>query len=461
MEALMLPTSSIDQEREVQNRLVTPQNTLAPSVRLQGPLEKAYVKPIVTLNEEDAVERANDRAYKISVLKLHGMAVAEGKIQLLKRYIVCVFQTQVLLMYRSREPKAWLASNQTAKTKTFKRLALSENTRETRRVKALAVRALYALGLDYGVVTIGIRPGIKAVVLDVNPGPLLNQEMIRQFSDAVCQYIRKLPQLLTDLDQVVLGADPEFIMRKTSDGKLVMASDYFPRFGRVGCDAIWHGQNRSAKPLVELRPKPTNDPRQLVLRMYQGMMQASRRIKDKKVQWLSGALPHPGFPLGGHIHFSGIPLNFKLLRALDHYLALPLVMVEDPKGIRRRPKYGFLGDYRVQFHGGFEYRTLPSWLVSPTLTKGILSAAKLVAAHYPVLKGRHLHRYTVQKAYYEGDKEGVRTIVRQLSEELQRLKSYPRYQRDLAPYFRMIGSEKTWNESRDIRSVWKLPPYRS
>ena len=57
----------------------------------------------------------------------------------------------------------------------------------------------------------------------------------------------------------MLGADPEFMMQSL-EGQIVLASKYFPRFGSVGCDAIWHGQNRSHKPLVELRPRPHEQP---------------------------------------------------------------------------------------------------------------------------------------------------------------------------------------------------------
>lgn len=459
MEPLNLPIQGAVSEQTMQNQLVTSQNTLVSSIRIEGLQNRSYENQMMTLNVEEAVNGATDRDYKIAVLKLHGIAVADKKLLVTKKYIVSVFQTKVTRMYRSRQQKAWLAGKASTKRETFQSVDLNENTRECRRVKTLSIRALYALGLDYGVVKIGIRAGNMVEVQDVIPGPKLNREMEKSFFHALSGYVKSLPHTLVPLDQVVLGADPEFIMRK-NNGSLIMASDYFPRFGRVGCDAIWYGQNRSAKPLVEIRPQPTRDPRQLVIRLYKGMLQASKRVNITDVQWLAGALPHPGFPLGGHIHFSGVYLNFKLLRALDHYLALPLVLVEDPIGVRRRPRYGYLGDYRNQFHGGFEYRTLPSWLVSPTLTKGVLALAKLVVARYPILKADDLKRYTVQKAYYDGNKEQLKPIVSRLWEELKGLDDYQRYQRYLDSFFRMLFSDKTWNESKDIRKLWKIPPYR-
>lgn len=459
MEAHLLPINQTDEGR-FQSRLVTPENTLAPSLYLDSSLRDTYTEQMIILNDGNAVERAGDADYRIAFLQLHGIRTVNGKTRLLKRYIVAVFQTQVLLMYSSNGPMAWLAGGRSSKKETFRRVNPQENSREVRRVKNLSMRALYAMGLDYGVVKIGILPGNMVTVLDVNPSPRLNQEMTRSFTEAILQYSRKLPKMVAKLDQVVLGADPEFILRKPS-GDLMMASDYFPRYGRVGCDAIWHGEDRSAKPLVEVRPRPTPEPRELVIRIYRGLIQAARRIKDGRIQWLAGALPHPGFPLGGHIHFSGVHLNFKLLRALDHYLALPLMLAEDPKGARRRPKYGFLGDFRPQFHGGFEYRTLPSWLVSPTLTKGVIAAAKLVAARYPLLRAGDLNSYVVQKAYYRGDKEELREIVRNLWSELRSVDGYHRYSHYLDPFYRMIESGKRWNEEKDIRPLWKLPHHKS
>lgn len=459
MEPHLLPINQTD-EGGFRNRLVTQENTLAPSLYLHSSLRGAYTEQMIILNDVNAVERAGDSDYRVAFLQLHGIRTVKGRTRLLKRYIVAVFQTQVLVMYCSNGPMAWLAGGRSKKKETFRRVNPQENSREVRRVKNLSVRALYAMGLDYGVVKIGILPGNMVTVLDINPSPQLNQEMTRSFTDAILQYSRKLPGMVTKLDQVVLGADPEFILRKPG-GDLAMASDYFPRYGRVGCDAIWHGEDRSAKPLVEVRPRPTPEPRELVIRIYRGLIQAARRIKDGRIQWLAGALPHPGFPLGGHIHFSGVNLNFKLLRALDHYLALPLVLAEDPKGARRRPKYGYLGDFRPQFHGGFEYRTLPSWLVSPTLTKGVISAAKLVAARYPLLRADDLNSYVVQKAYYRGDKDELREIVRNLWDELRSVDGYHRYSRYLDPFYQMIESGKRWNEEKDIRPLWKLPIHKS
>ncbi|WP_380705768.1 putative amidoligase domain-containing protein [Salinithrix halophila] len=454
MEALNLILDNTESLRSVRDQIVTSEKTLTPSIRLQG----IYAEPMLVLNDEVAVKGLASREHKIACLKIHGLPTIAEKTTLLRQYILCIFQTRVLLVYCSKVRQAWLAGGTKTKREAFRRVPSADNTREVRRIRALAIRALYATGLDYGVVKMGIQPGNTAVVLDVKPAPRLNKGMEAAFAEAINGYVTQLPRLVTEPDQVVLGADPEFLMCRTGGG-LVMASRYFPRFGRVGCDAIWHGQNRADKPLVELRPQPTNDPRQLVIRLYKGMLVAAKRVNMPQIQWLAGALPHPRFPLGGHIHFSGISVNFKLLRALDHYLALPMVLVEDKRGVYRRPKYGFLGDFRPQFHGGFEYRTLPSWLISPVLTKGVLAAAQLIVARYPFLPATDFRDLSVQRSYYNGEKENLRARAARLWEELRLLPEYKVHQRYLDTLSEFLFSGKTWDESKDFRTLWKLPPY--
>ncbi|SFS60330.1 putative amidoligase domain-containing protein [Marininema halotolerans] len=457
MESYDLIFDTTANSRDVSDQVVTPEQTLAPSIHLEG-TPSSIATPMRVLNDEKAVANTTSREKMCECLAVHGIKTTD-KSNYLKQYLICIFQTHVLLTYRTRSRKAWLARGQKNASNQVIRVASEEQGREVRRVRTLAIRALYALGLDYGLVRVAVQEGNQLAIMDVNPAPKLNKEMESAYIQAVREYVCQIPHAAVDLKRVTLGADPEFMMRH-SNGRLVMASKYFPRRGRVGCDAIWHGQNRMKKPLVELRPEPTTDPRELVIRLYRGMMMATRRVSESNIQWLAGALPHHQFPLGGHIHFSGITLNFKLLRALDHYLALPMVLVEDRRGIGRRPKYGFLGDFRPQFHGGFEYRTLPSWLISPTLSKGVLAAGQLIAARYPELTATDLVDVSVQKAYYEGQKEELQDRAVRLWEELTLLPEYKTYKNYLDSLASYLFSGTTWDESKDFRISWKLPPYR-
>ncbi|MBN2909433.1 hypothetical protein JQC72_07825 [Polycladomyces sp. WAk] len=460
MSSLTLPCKQWDDKQWIRSEAISAERVLSPSIRLElsnAPAE--FSESMLVLNDEVVVERIRKREIKAGALKLHGISFATAQMRLLRQYIVVAFQTETLLVYRSKGSSVWLAQGKKPQRVAYERVPLKEKNREVNRVQQLAVRSLYALGLDYGVVKVGTLPGRKFVVVDVIPNPRLNTDMENVLVHAIYRYAKQLGETAVKPESVTLGADPEFIM-KHANGQLALASQYFPRFGRVGCDEIWHGQNRANKPLVEIRPQPTPEPRKLVVRIYQGLIMAAKRVKAGNVVWLAGGMPCSGYPLGGHIHFSGILLNFKLLRALDNYLALPLVLAEDPNGVKRRPKYGYLGDFRHQFHGGFEYRTLPSWLISPTVTKGVIAAAQLIASRYPYLELEPLKRLSVQRAYYQGIKTDIQPLVETLWEDLRGLNEYQGYAEFLDPFYEYLLSGQTWDEQKDIRKVWKVPPYQ-
>lgn len=257
----------------------------------------------------------------------------------------------------------------------------------------------------------------------------------------------------------MLGADPEFLLL-SPQGKVVPASRFLQREGAVGCDAIVLGGHRVILPLAELRPRPSHNPRELAGNLHRTMRLAARRINDESLSWLSGGMPLKGFPLGGHIHFSRCWLNSHLLRALDNYLALPLLLIEGETARSRRPRYGFLGDYRRQPHGGFEYRTLPSWLVSPAVARGVLSLAALIAGSYRKLPGNPLQHPDIQAYFYTGKKELLLGTVHKLWNDLESLEeAYAVYAADLKPLKEMIFAMKSWDEMQDFRKAWKIAPF--
>ncbi|WP_051271144.1 putative amidoligase domain-containing protein [Shimazuella kribbensis] len=410
----------------------------------------------ITLNPAQQVERVADETIRRRILRVHGIPVQDQSF-VIRQYIVYVYQTKVLFMYRSNSAGQWLQKR--AISTSYQRVYPStDKTKEVQNVQSMAIRAVYALGLDYAAVLCGVVHGKNIVIRKVNPSPKLNSVMMGSFEKAFEQY-RDTQPIDIPSDKVLIGADPEFIMRSKT-GNLILASKYFPLRGKVGCDAIWLGQNRSHKPLVEVRPEPTSDPRVLVERIYHCLAYAARKMAQVPCSWLAGAMPYNGYPIGGHIHFSGIEPTFGLLRALDNYLTLPLMMAEDEKGVRRRPKYGYLGDYRIKNHGGFEYRTPPSWLVSPTLTKGALATAKLIVLHHQKLKLTPLSNPDLQTAYYKGEKDSFTFWVSLLCQGLKDLDDYKMYEKYLDPYFEYLQSGKKWDESRDFRRAWRLPPYR-
>ncbi|MNC37864.1 hypothetical protein D3C75_864470 [compost metagenome] len=167
-------------------------------------------------------------------------------------------------------------------------------------------------------------------------------------------------------------------------------------------------------------------------------------------------MPQRGFPLGGHVHFSGVPLTAELLRVLDNYLALPVAAIEDSSSFRRRPLYGNLGDFREQSYGGFEYRTLPSFLVSPLVTKGVIALARLIAENVEVLTLRPLQQDEIYQAFYTGNQKILRNALPRLINDITSTTTYHRYENYISPFLEAVISGRTWDESSDIRRLWKL-----
>lgn len=429
-----------------------------PLVDQQGRMKTSLeIDENLVLNPEQQVERVADEKTCKRILRTNGIAVQDQSF-IIREYIVYVHQTKALFMYRSKNDEQWV-QRQASKRRYQRIFPATDKSREVRHVQELAIRAVYSLGLDYAVVFCGIASGKKIVIRKVNPRPKLSYAMQEMFANAMNRFYEQYDEEIKS-EKLLIGADPEFVMKAPS-GNLVLASKFFPLRGRVGCDAIWLGQNRANKPLVEVRPKPSADPQVLVQRIYECLQYAAKRVARVSCSWLAGAMPYNGYPIGGHIHFSGVEPNFAMLRALDNYLTLPLTMAEDKRGVARRPKYGYLGDYRLKKHGGFEYRTPPSWLVSPTLTKGVIAVAKVIVLHYRELTQTPLHDPELQAAYYNGDQEALSYWAQLLCEEIKEVAAYESYKKYIDPYIDYIKSGKKWDESRDFRRAWRLPPFRT
>ncbi|WP_246188104.1 putative amidoligase domain-containing protein [Paenibacillus tengchongensis] len=247
--------------------------------------------------------------------------------------------------------------------------------------------------------------------------------------------------------------DPEFLLLREDTGRVVPAARFLPTDGVAGCDAGPAG-TRGAFPVAELRPAPRGTPRALLAQLMSAAATADRRIADRTLAWRAGGMPLPGWALGGHLHFSGVALTAPLLRALDNYLALPLLLLEDGRAAGRRPHYGTLGDFRRQPHGGFEYRTLPSFLVSPLIARGAVYLAHLIASRYEELPDRPLDRDDLHTAFYSGDRTLLRPEIPPLIARLRRLEGYAEAAGSIEPLFRLISEGRTWDETRNIRPLW-------
>lgn len=373
-----------------------------------------------------------------------------------REFMIPVFHLQALAVFE-KKGRTLLASHVLSSQKnTYREIDLSVRQYYVNKAMQESVRALYALGLDFGVVFIGVDGEGNIVIRDMQAIPRLNERMAELYAEAIHRFDEQLQTYgYRSPDSLMIGADPEFILRN-SDGHLVLASKYLERHGAVGCDSIMLPNRQRLFSLAELRPGPAEKPVQLVYNIHKTMKMASKLIPDPDLEWLAGGMPIEGYPLGGHIHLSGVWLNSTLLRVLDNYLTLPLMLLEDVSTVKRRPRYGFLGDFRRKSHGGFEYRTPPSWILSPFIAAGVLTLTKVLVDHYFVLRELPLQSAEVQAYYYRGQKSELLPIVRNLWDQIEYLPNYATYAKFLNPFKSRVLRMESWQEDQDIRTRWKL-----
>lgn len=319
-----------------------------------------------------------------------------------------------------------------------------------------ATRALYALGLDFGEVDVELDDWGKATIAGVGVALApTTREAEDALGAAVASFAAAWAAETRQGTRVTLGADPEFVMLGP-DGKVVPASRYFPRDGDAGCDSVViRGVRRW--PLAELRPAPATEPAAVAKDLRRLLGEAARRTAGAALSWRAGAGPVRGLPLGGHVHVSGAALTGERLRALDNAVALPLRLLEPPSAAARRPRFGALGDFRRQSHGGFEYRTPPSWLVSPRLARGVLALAKVAAEHSRDLaSARPLDDDVVRDAFYAGDRQALLAGFAAVRTALAGTDGYRAYEALISPLFEAIDRGRTWNETADIRERWGI-----
>lgn len=182
------------------------------------------------------------------------------------------------------------------------------------------------------------------------------------------------------LNNFCLGSDPEFVFVPHGGRKKARAFDIGLRPGlAAGCD-----QNMR---LAELKGWPTPSAVQHVAGLMASLRWMYRSCPDTLAyDWRAGA-HFDGDGIGGHVHFGRKRPHRELeVQALD---GLATILRNgrffDVEGWEKRnvgagdhlnQRYGMLGDIRPQAHG-YEYRTLPSWLCSPSKAFVVLTASKL------------------------------------------------------------------------------------
>ncbi len=382
-------------------------------------------------------------------------------IDLVKKYNVYIFNLNVFYLTKKTAVRTNTA---TAETNWVYEEIPSDLDHDTQKVHHLAQRALYVLGLDLGMAHVGIDVRGRPIILDITPIPVIPPKARELLQEKLDDYITNFRDKADDISQIEnnnlaetnLGADPEFMLRDSYTGKLVYPSDFLERQGIIGFDERSEHRQGQFFPLAEVRPQPESCPIKLTENIRQILLIAASIIPPH-IEWLAGSLQFEQYQLGGHIHFSNIDFNSRLLRALDNYLGIPIFLIEDPRtSVKRRRQYGWIGSFRIKYHGGFEYRTPGSWLISPQITKSCLSLAKIVAQEYCSLRRDYFVDTELQKAFYQSKKLYFYDIFEELWEDITKTKLYPQYAEHLAPLKNMIASGKHWDEKEDLRRAWGL-----
>jgi len=401
--------------------------------------------------------RAYDAELFRRIMQWNGLLTEEELQQdaLIPEYAVAVWQHDAIAVYH-RPVAAYSSPYGSAYELTLPEGGY-EADRRIRRLARTAVRAVYALGLDFGLVRLALAPRGRLAVRGVDPFPASPADIAGKYAAALLAQgaaSHALRSVSTNAftDDILIGLDVEFVLT-TPRGELVPADRFLPRSGPAGHDAAVVA-GRVVQALAELRPAPSGEPRELFANLRRTMRLAAARIADPALEWRAGASPAAGVYTGGHIHLSGVPLTFELLRVLDNYLALPLSLLEDARAIERRPAFGWLGNARRKPHGGFEYRTPASWLATPQLARGVIALAKLIAADHSLLKERPLDHLDMQLAYYRADKAKLKQVIPAWRRDIARCPTYQHYEDELKPLVELVESGWSWDDAADIRPAW-------
>jgi len=288
--------------------------------------------------------------------------------------------------------------------------------------------------------------------------------------------------------KIVIGCDPEFgLLRKKV---MIIAEDII----RDGANKNTFGVDGNGSP-AELRPAPSKDPLKVVFNIRKAMIKGIKKYpRLASLEWKAGSIIGSE-PIGGHIHFSGLPFRFDeehldllleegydfedmsssekrkfkyislFVKALDTYLGQIVVIIEHPKEARKRRRdYGNLGDCRKSCQGVLEYRVLSSWLTSPAVAAGILCLAKTVA-HEAAFNdlGKYIRKDIVPNAALFNHASYVyhKKKFKRLWHRIRKMELYPKYKKYINFLRRLISAKKNWYPTYDMKEAWKIPTEKS
>lgn len=419
-----------------------------PAVVLWGDLHDKDVRGKWTINPLPSIKTSLSRPDAAFTLALHGIPVADedlppGAVKRVRQIPKSQFHPVFF----------HICDLSVLKVEHPYRDDLSVSARTMEQMTEAACRSVYVLGLHFACVKILVHPGGYWYVQQVDPAPVIDDDLGWAYGEKIGQLLKGLESDDHPLD-VTLGADPEFVLA-APDGRLMDVSRYVERDGVIGYDRLSRSPRGSRYPIAELRPVPSPSPLVLATNIERALDRATRVLPVRKTKWIAGSYPAGQIPTGGHIHLSGIDLTTPLLKAFDDYLAIPLMLLERrTPAKRRRRRYGRLGDFRRKEHGGFEYRTPSSWLVSPQATKGALALAKVVATEWASLPVDPWQGSYHVREFYLSKKARFRRSFERIWHSIIHTPTGQQYAYELSYIHSMVTSRREWNEELDIKEAW-------
>lgn len=258
--------------------------------------------------------------------------------------------------------------------------------------------------------------------------------------------------------RLMIGSDPEFAVKRKGDRRATRAINVIEgsvrdKIGLDGCPDVG-----------EFRP----DPATTVAGHIQNIEELVVELVSKHPTYFFYAgSSHSRYPIGGHIHFSGpgcgaVTPSSKVVKCLDAFLAVPVMMMEGKKAARsRRRLYGRLSDSRQQPHGGFEYRTLPSWLISKDMAKAVLEVAFLIVQckseiSQEAIDEVGLDAYGAMRRFNSCDKHFFKPKMETIFATLRGLSKANLVMESIDYLETFIDERKSWKQGKSFNRRWQL-----
>lgn len=250
---------------------------------------------------------------------------------------------------------------------------------------------------------------------------------------------------------ITIGSDPEFGL-VDQNGKQVKAYNHLSDSTRERVGVDGHSD------IGEIRPAFGHTPREHLANIAALMAQVDEKI-PADIKITAGSMVGED-PIGGHIHFGALGRNFNFdaaAKALDYYVSLPVSLIEVQRSARIRRTgsgYGHLSAVRSQ-PWGFEYRTLPSWLLGWGVALSVLSIGYAVV---DAVKGKSCpdvpRRTPDPSAFNNCRKEEMRSLLNQIRVGWRELPLYSDLRLEIAFLNHLLVRKMEWKEGQDIRHKW-------